>query len=154
MQHAFQDRESLYLVMDLLTGGDLRFHLCKQRRFSEIETSTHPVPHSTEFFIACLITGLEYIHNSSIIHRDIKPENLVLDHEGYLRITDFGIARIWSPENSKDTSGTPGYMGNLIVRDFVAPEVMCRQNHGVAVDYFAVGVIAYECMNGKVSPIA
>jgi serine/threonine protein kinase len=60
---------------------------------------------------------------------------------GYLRITDFGIARVWTPENSHDTSGTPGYM---------APEVMCRQNHGVAADYFAVGVIAYECMLGKV----
>ena len=96
------------------------------------------------------MTGLEYIHNNSIIHRDIKPENLVLDHEGYLRITDFGIARIWSPENSKDTSGTPGYMGKPFKTTPVAPEVMCRQNHGVAVDYFAVGVIGYECMNGKV----
>ncbi len=57
-------------------------------------------------------------------------------------MTDFGIARIWNPDNSKETSGTPGYM---------APEVMCRQNHGVAVDYFAVGVIAYECMMGRVS---
>ena len=51
-----------------------------------------------------------------------------------------GIARLWNPENSKDTSGTPGYM---------APEVMCRQNHGVAVDYFALGVIAYEFMKGR-----
>ena len=58
-----------------------------------------------------------------------------------MRVTDFGIARIWNPDNSKETSGTPGYM---------APEVMCRQNHGVAVDYFAVGVIGYECMMGRV----
>ena len=82
---------------------------------------------------------MEYIHSNGIIHRDIKPENLVFDSDGYLRITDFGIARAWTPENSHDTSGTPGYM---------APEVMCRQNHGVAADYFAVGVIAYECMLG------
>jgi serine/threonine protein kinase len=53
-----------------------------------------------EFFIACLMAGLEYIHNKSIIHRDIKPENLVFDEDGYLRITDFGIARQWRPENS------------------------------------------------------
>jgi serine/threonine protein kinase len=63
------------------------------------------------------VAGLESIHNKNIIHRDIKPENLVLDEEGYLRITDFGIARLWRAENSADTSGTPGYM---------APEVMCR----------------------------
>lgn len=84
--------------------------------------------------------SLEYLHRNCILHRDIKPENLVFDEKGYLRITDLGIARVWSTENSKDTSGTPGYM---------APEVMCRQNHGVAVDYFAMGVIAYECMFGK-----
>ncbi len=60
---------------------------------------------------------------------------------GYVRITDMGIARIWRPDNSSDTSGTPGYM---------APEVMCRQNHGVAVDYFALGVMAYEFMMGRV----
>jgi serum/glucocorticoid-regulated kinase 1/serum/glucocorticoid-regulated kinase 2 len=58
-----------------------------------------------------------------------------------LRITDFGIARYWNPDNSKETSGTPGYM---------APEVMCKTVHGVAADFFALGVIAYECMLGKV----
>lgn len=133
MQFAFQDRENLYLVMDLLTGGDLRYHIARHRRFSEEQT---------KFFIACIVVALEYIHSKSILHRDIKPENLVFDDQGYLRVTDFGIARIWNPDNSKETSGTPGYM---------APEVMCRQNHGVAVDYFALGVIAYECMMGRVT---
>jgi len=106
IKYAFQDRENLYLVMDLLGGGDLRYHICRHRRFSEEQT---------KFFAACIIHGLEYLHNNSIIHRDIKPENLVFDDQGYLRITDFGIARVWNPENKKDTSGTPGYM---------APEVM------------------------------
>eukprot|EP01016_Furgasonia_blochmanni_P020338 TRINITY_DN2268_c0_g1_i1.p1 TRINITY_DN2268_c0_g1~~TRINITY_DN2268_c0_g1_i1.p1 ORF type:complete len:462 (+),score=43.57 TRINITY_DN2268_c0_g1_i1:480-1865(+) len=131
MIYAFQDRENLYLVMDLMTGGDLRFHLNKQKKFTEQQT---------KFFIASIIHGLEFLHVQGIIHRDIKPENLVFDAKGYLRITDLGIARIWRPDNSADTSGTPGYM---------APEVMCRQNHGVAVDYYALGVIAHECMLGK-----
>lgn len=135
MQYAFQDRDNLYLVMDLLNGGDLRYHIARHRRFSEEQT---------KFFIACILVSLDYVHSKSIIHRDIKPENLVFDERGFLRVTDFGIARIWNPDNSKETSGTPGYM---------APEVMCRQNHGVAVDYFAVGVIAYECMMGRVSLI-
>ena len=86
--------------------------------------------------------GLEYIHSKSVIHRDIKPENLVLDENGYVRITDFGIAKIFSNKNSSETSGTPGYM---------APEVMNRQNHTLAVDYFAVGVIGYEFMMGRVN---
>ena len=106
MQFAFQDRENLYLVMDLMPGGDLRYHLSRKMRFSEEQTL---------FFVVCIIIGLEFLHTNGVIHRDIKPEN---KHE---------------------TSGTPGYM---------APEVMCRQNHGVAVDYFAVGVIVYEIMLG------
>lgn len=131
MQYAFQDRDNLYLVMDLMTGGDLRFHLGRVRRFSEEET---------RFFVACIVTGLEYLHVNGIIHRDIKPENLVFDNKGYLRITDFGIAKVLNPENFRDTSGTPGYM---------APEVMCRQNHGIEVDYFALGVLTFEFMTGR-----
>ena len=97
MNCAFQDFENLYLVMDLLTGGDLRYHLCKLRHFSEEES---------KFFIACLLLGLEYIHSNNIIHRDIKPENLVFDDNGYLRITDFGVAKIRKEDNSSETSGT------------------------------------------------
>jgi serum/glucocorticoid-regulated kinase 2 len=65
-----------------------------------------------------------------------------LDERGYVRITDFGIAKVFKSENYTETSGTPGYM---------APEVLCSQNHTVACDYFALGVIAYEFMNGKVN---
>ena len=131
MNCAFQDFENLYLVMDLLTGGDLRYHICKIRRFSE---------NKTKFFIACLILGLEYIHSNNIIHRDIKPENLVLDDKGYLRITDFGVAKIRKEDNSSETSGTPGYM---------APEVLLAQNHSFPVDFFAIGVMGYEFMLGQ-----
>ena len=131
MNCAFQDYENLYLVMDLLTGGDLRYHLCKFRHFSEEET---------KFFIACLLLGLEYIHSNNIIHRDIKPENLVFDEKGYLRITDFGVAKIRKEDNSSETSGTPGYM---------APEVLMAQNHSFPVDFFAIGVMGYEFMLGQ-----
>ena len=131
MHYAFQDRENLYLVLDYMKGGDLRYHLSRLRSFTESQT---------QFFAACIITGLEYLHSNNIIHRDIKPENLVLNEKGYLCITDFGIARVLSAENSKDTSGTPGYM---------APEVLCRQNHSFSVDYFALGVIIYEIMMGR-----
>ena len=81
----FQDRENLYLVMDLLTGGDLRYHISRKRRFTE---------HETRFFVACILSGLEYLHMNGVLHRDIKPENIVLQKNGYLRITDLGIARI------------------------------------------------------------
>ena len=130
MNCAFQDYDNLYLVMDLLTGGDLRYHLCRIRKFTEEET---------KFFISNLLLGLEYIHNNNIIHRDIKPENLVSDDNGYIRITDFGVAKIYKEDNSSETSGTPGYM---------APEVLMGQHHTFAVDFFAIGVIGYEFMLG------
>ncbi len=75
-----------------------------------------------------------------VLHRDIKPENLVFDSNGYLKLTDLGVARVLKPDNSAETSGTPGYM---------APEVMCRQNHNYGVDHYAVGVMGYELMIGK-----
>ena len=130
MNCAFQDYDNLYLVMDLLTGGDLRYHLCRIRKFTEEET---------KFFISNLLLGLEYIHNNNIIHRDIKPENLVSDDKGYIRITDFGVAKIYKEDNSSETSGTPGYM---------APEVLMGQHHTFAVDFFAIGIIGYEFMFG------
>ena len=130
MHFSFQDNDNLYLVMDLLTGGDLRYHICKNRKFTEEQS---------KFFIACILLGLEYCHHNQIIHRDIKPENLVLDENGYVHITDFGIAKIQTENNKKETSGTPGYM---------SPEVLCAQNHNIAVDYFAVGVMGYEFMKG------
>ena len=85
---------------------------------------------------------MQHYNAHGVIHRDIKPENLVFDESGYLKLTDFGIAREWVPntDNSNETSGTPGYM---------APEVMCKNNHDIAADYFAVGVIAWECMFGR-----
>ena len=86
MYYAFQDRENLYLVMDLLNGGDVRYHICKYRRFTEEQTRklVNFFNNLIGFWIACLVAGLEYIHNKNIIHRDIKPENLVLDDEGLL----------------------------------------------------------------------
>ena len=131
MHYSFQDGDNLYLVMDLLTGGDLRYHICKKKYFTEEQT---------KFFISCILLGLEYIHYYRIIHRDIKPENLVLDSKGYIHITDFGIAKIQQKNNYKETSGTPGYM---------SPEVLCGQNHTTVADYFPLGIMGYELMKGK-----
>ena len=130
MIYSFQDNDFLYLVMDLLPGGNLRYHLCVKRRFNEKQN---------KFLIGCILVGLEYIHSQCILHRDIKPENLVFDNNGYLRITDFGIAKKYVVNNKKDTSGTVGYL---------APEILCNQNHTYSIDYYAVGIIAYELAYG------
>ena len=130
MTCAFQDYENLYLLLDFLSGGDLRYHFNLDHKFTENEI---------KFFISCLILSLEYIHSNNIIHRDIKPENLVFDEKGYLHLTDFGVAKIISEEKISDTSGTPGYM---------APEVIQGKNHSYPVDFFAIGIIGYELLIG------
>ena len=134
MYFSFQDYDHLYLLMDLLSGGDLRYHLTHKKPciFNEIQT---------KFFIANIILALEYLHSQKIIHRDIKPENLVLDLNGYVRLTDFGIAIINNKnETLTESSGTAGYM---------APEVMLQQGHSYSADFFALGVIGYEFMIGN-----
>ena len=130
MIYSFQDHDYLYLVMDLLPGGNLRYHLSIKNHFNEKQV---------KFLIGCIMIGLEYIHGQNILHRDIKPENLVFDKNGYLRITDFGIAKHYVINNRKDTSGTIGYL---------APEVLCNVNHNFSIDYYAVGIITYELMYG------
>ena len=131
MHFSFQNTNYLYLVMDLLTGGDLRYHLFYQNYFNEEQS---------KFFVSCVLLGLEYCHSNLIIHRDIKPENVILDKYGYAHITDFGIAKMQQPNNSKETSGTPAYM---------APEVLFGRNHTIIVDYYALGVMLYEFMIGE-----
>ena len=91
MVQSFQDRETLFLVMDYLPGGDLRYHLSEKRCFKESEA---------KFIVACIYLGLEYLHYKKIIHRDIKPENIVFDKKGYVRLTDLGVAKICKEKNS------------------------------------------------------
>ena len=131
MIFSFQDNDHLYLIMDLLLGGDLRYHLNKSELFNE---------NQLKFFLACTMQGLDYLHQNQIIHKDIKPENLVFDSKGYLHITDLGISKIYHEDNRKENSGTPGYM---------APEVLFNKNHDYSVDYFALGVIGYEIIIRK-----
>jgi serum/glucocorticoid-regulated kinase 2 len=124
---AFQDDKKLYLGLDLKLGGDLRFHMTK-KKFTEPEI---------KFILICIVQALHYLHSQGIIHKDVKPENILLDSKGYAFLTDFGTSCLYKENNSTETAGTPGYM---------APEVICRQNHGFVSDFFALGVILYEAM--------
>ena len=132
MYYAFQNKEYLYIILDYLPGGDLRYHISKKKKYSEKEI---------KFLISNLILSLEYLYNNNIIHRDIKPENLVFDINGYIHLTDFGISCEYiKGKKILFSSGTPCYM---------APEVFLKKNHYFTVDYFAVGIIIYELIFGK-----
>ena len=133
MYYAFQDEDTLYIIMDYLSGGDLRYHICRRNYFTEEET---------KFIAACITLDLIYIHEKNVIHRDLKPENLVFGGDGYLHLTDFGIAMEYhrGEQGVVSASGTPGYM---------APEAIINKPHDFAADYFALGVIVYELMMGE-----
>ena len=130
MHYSFQDTNNLYLIMDYLSGGDLRYQYCLDKDFNEEQT---------KFLLCCILLSLEYIHSNNILHRDIKPENLVFDRNGYLKLTDFGIAKIYNKniDNSKENSGTLGYM---------SPEVLFNCKHDFRCDYYALGIVGYELM--------
>ena len=135
---SFQDKDNLYLILDYLSGGDLRFYLNKNVQFNEEQI---------KFMIANLILSLRYLHKNKILHRDIKPENLVFDEKGYLNLADFGISKKIKKKNPiKDRSGTPGYL---------SPELILKKNQTFICDYFSIGIVIYELIflkrpfNGK-----
>ena len=129
MPAAFQDSKNLYMVLELVIGGELFSHLRKAGRFSN-ETSRN--------YAAQIVLALCHLHERDIVYRDLKPENLLLDEKGYLKLTDFGFAkevvdRTWT------LCGTPEYL---------APEIIQSKGHGKAVDWWALGVLTYEMLAG------
>ena len=130
---AFQDQEHLYFVMEFIQGGELFFHLHREIRFDD---------EKTRFYIAELILALNFLHKNKIIYRDIKPENILLDIDGHIKLTDFGLSRICSGSNDKAFTicGTPYY---------IAPEILERKGYNDTVDWWSLGCLMYEMLNGK-----
>jgi serine/threonine protein kinase len=119
----------IYLAYELANGGDLFSYL---RRVGHFETD------QVKFYGSQVILMLEYLHHNNVIHRDIKPENLLLDKNGYLKLTGFDNAKI-CPERTYTICGTPEYM---------APETILGKGHGKGVDWWAFGILLYELFTG------
>lgn len=83
LRYAFQDDENLFMIIDLMLGGDLRFHLDRNGPFDE---------YSVKIYIAEIALSLNYLHSKRIVHRDVKPDNILLDEKGHAHLTDFNIA--------------------------------------------------------------
>ncbi|CAG8599488.1 6483_t:CDS:2, partial [Acaulospora colombiana] len=125
----FQDNLNIYMLLSYVPGGELFSHLRRAHRFS---------PDVTRFYLAIIVLALRYLHSYNIIYRDLKPENLLLDHRGYLRITDFGFAKVVD-DRTWTLCGTPEYL---------APEIIQSDGHGKAVDWWACGILCYEMLVG------
>jgi serine/threonine protein kinase len=125
----FQDSLNIYMLLSYVPGGELFTHLRRAQRFT---------PDVTRFYLATIVLALKYLHSFNIIYRDLKPENLLLDSRGYLRLVDFGFAKIVD-DRTWTLCGTPEYL---------APEIIQSDGHGKAADWWACGVLAYEMMMG------
>nr|XP_012629633.1 serine/threonine-protein kinase 32A isoform X1 [Microcebus murinus] len=133
--YSFQDEEDMFMVVDLLLGGDLRYHLQQNVRFLE---------DTVKLFICELAMALDYLQCQRIIHRDIKPDNILLDEHGHVHLTDFNIAALLPRETRITTvAGTKPYM---------APEMFNSRKeagYSFAVDWWSLGVTAYELLRGR-----
>jgi len=130
---AFQTAENLYLVLDFMGGGELFHHLQKQRHFSEKQVL---------MYAAMLVCALEELHSRQIIMRDLKPENILLDMDGYIKVTDFGLSKL--SKQGDVVIGTT-FCGTA---EYLSPEQLRNQPHGVEVDYWSLGIITYELIAG------
>ncbi|KAH7849680.1 hypothetical protein Vadar_021361 [Vaccinium darrowii] len=125
----FQDDDRIYLILEYAHGGELYRQLRKTGHLSERQAAT---------YIASLTQALAYCHGKDVIHRDIKPENLLLDHEGRLKIADFG----WSVQSRSKRHTMCGTL------DYLAPEMVENKAHDYAVDNWTLGVLCYEFLFG------
>ncbi|KAM8954415.1 RAC-beta serine/threonine-protein kinase isoform 1-T1 [Pelodytes ibericus] len=133
LKYAFQTSDRLCFVMEYANGGELFFHLSRERVFSEDRA---------RFYGAEIVSALEYLHSRNVVYRDIKLENLMLDKDGHVKITDFGLCKegITDGATMKTFCGTPEYL---------APEVLEDNDYGRAVDWWGLGVVMYEMMCGR-----
>ncbi|KAH9946541.1 kinase-like protein [Amylocystis lapponica] len=132
LRYAFQDDENCFFVIDLMLGGDLRFHLERLGSLSE---------QTVCFYMAQLSSALAYLHDHRIIHRDLKPDNILLDEQGHAHLTDFNIAVHYSER--RPLTGVAGSMA------YMAPEILTKRGYTYTIDWWSLGVCAYELIFGR-----
>ncbi|NXL27908.1 ST32B kinase, partial [Glaucidium brasilianum] len=134
--YSFQDEEDMFMVVDLLLGGDLRYHLQQNVHFNE---------GTVKLYICELALSLDYLQRYHIIHRDIKPDNILLDEHGHVHITDFNIATIVKgSEKASSMAGTKPYMAPEVFQAFMDG----GPGYSYPVDWWSLGITAYELLRG------
>jgi serine/threonine protein kinase len=134
LQYAFQDDKKLYLVTEFMQGGELFYHLRRERVFKETRA---------KFYLCEIVLALEHLHKNNCIYRDLKPENILLDLDGHIKLTDFGLSKLILNTKKDDKAyticGTPEYL---------APEILLEKGYDKSVDWWSLGALFYEMLCG------
>jgi len=133
MFNSFQSPQQLFMLMELASGGELFQLLEKFERFPDVQA---------RFYCGCVVLAIGHLHKYGIVFRDLKPENLLLTEAGYLKLIDMGFAKRLGAHGDKTYTlcGTPYYL---------APEMILHRGHGFALDWWTVGVLTYEMIEGE-----
>jgi len=130
--NTYQDAGELYMLMEVALGGEL-FSLLSRR--APLEDAM------AGFYVASVASMFTYMHEKHrAVYRDLKPENLLIDSQGYLKLVDFGFAKIIESDRTWTLCGTPEYL---------APEIILNKGHGYGADWWCVGILAFECLTGN-----
>uniref|UniRef100_A0A673MS27 Protein kinase C n=1 Tax=Sinocyclocheilus rhinocerous TaxID=307959 RepID=A0A673MS27_9TELE len=133
LHSCFQTESRLFFVIEYVNGGDLMFHMQRQRKLPE---------EHARFYSAEISLALNYLHERGIIYRDLKLDNVLLESEGHIKLTDYGMCKegLRPGDTTSTFCGTPNY---------IAPEILRGEDYGFSVDWWALGVLMFEMMAGR-----
>ncbi|KAK8883798.1 hypothetical protein M9Y10_042897 [Tritrichomonas musculus] len=130
---AFQTETKVYLGLEYVPGGDLYRHLHTDGNLSIEEV---------RLIIAQLCLAIDYLHSVNVVYRDLKSENVLIDQDGFVKLTDFGLAKALTP----DLKQTETFCGT---NEYLAPEIIYRNPYGPEIDWWAIGILTYELLYGQ-----